>query len=92
MSAMMKRDEWVLNQEQIDRLRELAPDAIDLFMAGLRGMSAQFQAVLNEMRGQIDSLQMENRMLHEDVEHLRREVADFRAAAVMIQALLERKK
>lgn len=90
--AQMRRYEWDLDQEQLDRLRELAPDAIDLFMAGLRGMSAQFQAVLTEMRAQIDALQMENRLLHDDVESLRREIAGYRTMAVMIQAVLERKK
>ncbi len=92
MKANRPRREWDLSQEQIDRLREVTPDSIELFMAGLNGMSSQFTSALNVLREEIDTLKLQNDVLKQDIEHLRKEVADMRTMAVMIQALIGRSK
>ncbi len=92
MTINRSNREWDFDQEQIKRLREIAPDSIKLFMAGLNGMGAQFSLVLNTLRKEIDALGNENKILKQDVEHLRKEVADMRILAVTIQALIGQSK
>lgn len=88
----MTRRNWNLDEEQMRRLRDIAPDAIDLFMVGLNGMAAQTQDAINLLRKEISEMNLENSRTQEEVAKLRAEIARMKTTAAQLQAILNRSR
>lgn len=85
-------DRIQLTPAQVERLRKITPEMGDLLLASMNLMARQYLDVLMELRSQVDHLHMDNRLLREEVDHLRKELSDMRIAATMIQGLISGRK